>query len=102
MEGQGDTPEGGPDVVPVGVVGPLVGQYMAQDGLVLHSLRGEVDGGVKQSEQAGGGQAFHQVDGKRALQECPRVGGNGAALRQNAGCSRPETGASPLLLCPTG
>ena len=67
MEGQGGTPEGGPDVVLVGVVGCLVGQYMAQGCFVFRNLRSEVDGGVKQAGQAGGGQAFHQVDGKGTL-----------------------------------
>ena len=40
-------------MVLVGVVGCLMGQYMAQGRFVLRNLRGEVDGGVKQAGQTG-------------------------------------------------
>ena len=74
MQGQGQTPEGGPEVVEVGAVGKLVGQCVAQGIRVLRRLRREVDGGSEHPEQAGGGQARRRIDGDggvNALQPLP-------------------------------
>ena len=69
MEGQSQAPEQGPDVVPVGVVGQLMGQHMAQSVGVFRRPRGHVDGGLEYPEQAGGTQVRRRVDGDGGL--CP-------------------------------
>ena len=61
MEGQGQTPQQAPDVVPVAEVGLLVDQHMAADGLVPRRLRGQIDGGAEQTKEAGRGQAYGPV-----------------------------------------
>ena len=64
VEGQSGTPQQGPDVVPVGVVGQFVGQHMAQGLFVLHRLGSQINSRPEQTEQAGGWNTVCSVDAK--------------------------------------
>lgn len=53
MKGQADSPQNRPEVVFMGKVGQLMGQAVAQDPLIRCRFLGQIDGRVKQPEQAG-------------------------------------------------
>ena len=81
VEGQGQAPEEGPDVVSVPEVGELVGEHMGADPPVLRRLRGEVDGGAEHPAQAGGGQAVRLIHRQGTI----RQGQRAAALAEFLG-----------------
>ena len=86
VEGQGQAPEKGPDVVPVPEVGELVGEHMGADCSVLRRLRGEVDGGAEHPAQTGGGQLLRLIH-RQGTARC----GEGAAASAEL-LSKPQIG----------